>query len=93
VRVSVAEPRMSPFSQRWTTGLTGTSQPRNAQVSEAMRTQNSLANGDDKALSLISVPETRRAGAMTDLLLIDSLRPLLFPITQVTGVPTAPPDR
>ena len=56
-----------------------------------MRTQNSLANGDDKDLSLISVPETRRVGAMTGLLLIDSPRPLLFPITRVTGVPTAPP--
>lgn len=63
-------------------------QPRNAVVSEAMMTQSSLVNGDDKVHSLISVPATHRVGAMTDLQVTD--RPL-FPIPRVTGVPTAPP--
>ena len=63
-------------------------QPRNVPVSEALKTQSSLANGDDKVLSLISVPVTHRVGAMTGLQLIVRHR---FPIPRVTGVPTAPP--
>lgn len=63
-------------------------QPRNAPVSEAMTTQSSLVNGDDKVHSLISVPAIHRVGAMTDLQVTDRL---LFPIPRVTGVPTAPP--
>jgi hypothetical protein len=62
-------------------------QPRNAPVSEALKTQSSLVNGDDKVHSLISAPAIHRVGAMTDLLLTDRL---LFPIPRVTGVPTAP---
>jgi hypothetical protein len=63
-------------------------QPRNAPVSEALKTQSSLANGDDKVHSLISVPATHRVGAMTDLHLTVRQR---FPIPRVTGVPTAHP--
>jgi hypothetical protein len=63
-------------------------QPRNAPVSEALKTQSSLVNGDDKVHSLISVPATRRVGAMTDLQVTDRLP---VPIPRVTGVPTAPP--
>jgi hypothetical protein len=62
-------------------------QPRNAPVSEALKTQSSLVNGDDKVHSLISIPATHRVGAMTDLQVTDRL---LFPIPRVTGVPTAP---
>jgi len=66
-------------------------QPRNAPVLEALKTQNSLVNGDDKDHSLISVPATHRVGAMTDLQPTERQRPFLFPILRVTGVPTAPP--
>jgi hypothetical protein len=63
-------------------------QPRNAPVSEALKTQSSLVNGDDKVHSLISVLATHRVGAMTDLQVTDRLP---VPIPRVTGVPTAPP--
>jgi hypothetical protein len=63
-------------------------QPRNVPVSEALKTQSSLANGGDKVHSLISIPATHRVGAMTGLQLTVRHR---FPIPRVTGVPTAPP--
>lgn len=63
-------------------------QPKNAPVSEALKTQNSPASGDDKVHSLISVLATHRVGVMTDPQL--TVRQL-FPKLRMTGVPTAPP--
>lgn len=63
-------------------------QPRNVPVSEALKTQSFLVNGDDKVHSLISVPVTHHVGAMTDLQL--TVR-LVFPIPRVIGVPAVPP--
>jgi hypothetical protein len=66
-------------------------QPRNAPVSEALKTQSFLANGDDKVHSLISVLATHRVGAMTVLQLTALTARQRFPIPRVTGVPAAPP--
>ncbi len=56
-----------------------------------MKTQSSLANGDDRVLFLISPLVIRRVGAMKDRILTDNLRPLRFPKPQVTGVPIVRP--
>jgi hypothetical protein len=92
VRVSVAEPRMSfSLSNVRPPVLHENFQPRSEPVSEVLKIQSSLANGDDKVPSLILIPATRRVGAMTDLLVTDSPQPLQFPKPQVTGVPIVPP--
>lgn len=53
--------------------------------------QSSLANGGDRVLSLTLVLVTHRVGVMTDPLLTDRPRPILFPIPRATGVPTVHP--
>jgi hypothetical protein len=57
-----------------------------------MKTQSSLANGDDRVLFLTSPLVIRRVGAMKDRILTDNLRPPWFPKPQVTGVPIVRPE-